>query len=160
MCLYIIGKHWGSFLSHCMRAFLTPEAGEHLHIIWHLCFGVCNTRWLKQCDSHWDLYRGMRWSTYPCASHFWHTKGSNCGDRYMMCLLQSVGGGLVSEHLVWIGVWITAAVHTQWKLALSHMIYFSSPKTQNSTQWAAVLYKLLKIACASQMGTTNTIKRI
>ena len=48
----------------------------------------------------------------------------------------------------------------QRKPALSHVIYFSSPKTQNSTRWAAVLYKSLEIACASQMGTTNTIKRI
>jgi hypothetical protein len=38
---------------------------------------------------------------------------------------------------------------------LSHSVFIGLPKTENSTQWAAVLYKSLKIACALQMGTTN-----
>ena len=75
---------------HCMRAFLTREAREHLCILRHLCFGVCNTRGLEQCDSHQDLYRGTRWSTYHCASHDWCTDGSSHRGRYSVCLLQSV----------------------------------------------------------------------
>ena len=75
---------------HCMRAFLTREARECLCILRHLCFGVCDTRGLKWCDGHWDLYRGTRWPTYPCASHYWHTKGSSHKGCYVVCLLQSV----------------------------------------------------------------------
>ena len=75
-----------------MRAFLTHEARERLHILRHLCFGVCNTRGLKRHDGCWDSYRGMRWSTYCRASHDWHTDESSHRGCYSVCLLQSVGG--------------------------------------------------------------------
>ena len=75
---------------YCMRAFLTCEARECLRILRCLCFGVCDTRGLERHDGRWDLYRGMRWSTYHHASHDWHTDGSSHRGCYLVCLLQSV----------------------------------------------------------------------
>ena len=48
----------------------------------------------------------------------------------------------------------------QSKLALPHIIWFNLPKTQNSTWWAAVVYKSLELAHSLHMGTTNIIKKI
>ena len=77
-----------------MRAFLPHEAIECLHILRHLCFGVCNTRGLEQCNGHWDSYRGTRWSTYHHASHDWCTDGSSHRGHCVVCLLKTFSNRL------------------------------------------------------------------
>ena len=108
-----------------MRAFLTHEARERLCILRHLCFSVCDTRGLEQCDGRWDSYRGMRWSTYCCASHNWHTDRGSHRGRYLVCLLQSVsnrwgdkgttydGMHLCLSHLSWSSSWEHLMAHHQ-----------------------------------------------
>ena len=72
-----------------VRSILTGVACECLRVLGHFLLGVCNTCRFKQCDGRWDSCdRGMRGTTYHCASHNGRTSGCRHKGCNVVCLLE------------------------------------------------------------------------